>query len=124
MIAVLRATTCAGALLGLALLVGGCVVAPTYERASTPLSAVFKEAEGWVAATPADTLPRGPWWTLFDDPPLTALEARVESANQTVAAAVASYEQARALVREQRAGLFPAVSLDGGASRTRSAGAS
>ncbi|MEP7206199.1 MAG: efflux transporter outer membrane subunit [Casimicrobiaceae bacterium] len=124
MIALLRGTRCAGAFLGVALLVGGCVVAPTYERATTPLSPTFKEAEGWVAATPADTLPRGPWWTLFDDPTLTALEVQVESANQTVAAAIAAYEQARALVREQRAGLFPAVTLDGGASRNRSAGVS
>src|SRR5581483_501752 len=38
---------------------------------------------------------------------------------QNVAAAIAAYDQARAFVREQRASLFPVVTLDGGASRAR-----
>ena len=49
-------------------------------------------------AAPADTLERGPWWELFDDPVLNALAAQVEVSNQNVAAAVAAYAQARALV--------------------------
>ncbi|HEY1393510.1 MAG TPA: efflux transporter outer membrane subunit, partial [Methylibium sp.] len=84
----------------------------------------FKEAEGWVPAAPADALERGPWWSLFGDPVLDQLASRVEVSNQNVAAAVAAYAQARALVREQRASLFPSVTLDGGASRSRSGGAS
>ena len=71
-------------------------------------------------AAPADALERGPWWQLFGDPVLDQLAARVEVSNQNVAAAVASYAQARALVRQQQAGLFPTVSLTGGASRSGS----
>jgi outer membrane protein TolC len=47
---------------------------------------------------------------LFNDPQLNELAASVEVSNQNVAAAVAAYAQARALVAEQRAALFPTVS--------------
>ena len=93
------------------------MVGPNYERPGTATPAKFKAAEGWVDAEPADVLDRGPWWRLFDDPLLDDLAARVEVSNQNVAAATAAYAQARALVREQRASLFPQVSLDGGVSR-------
>jgi outer membrane protein TolC len=70
----------------------------------------FKEGQGaWVPAAPADAADRGAWWTLFRDPVLDGLAAQVEVSNQTVAAAVAAYAQARALVGQQRAGLFPTV---------------
>jgi NodT family efflux transporter outer membrane factor (OMF) lipoprotein len=106
-------------------LLAGCAVGPAYHTPSTPEPAAFKEAQGWVPAAPADTLERGPWWTLFNDPLLNQLANSVEVSNQNVAAAVASYEQARALVAQQRAALFPAVTLNGGANRagTRGQGA-
>lgn len=106
----------------LALLAGGCAVGPDYQRPATAEVSAFKEAGDWVSAAPADTLDRGPWWLLFGDPMLNELAARVEVSNQNVAVAVAAYAQARALVREQRASLFPLVTLDGGASRSRSSG--
>ena len=104
----------------LALTLGGCAVGPVYQRPTVPEVSQFKEAEGWVPAAPADALERGPWWQLFGDPVLDQLAARVEVSNQNVAAAVASYAQARALVRQQRASLFPTVSLNGGANRSGS----
>jgi NodT family efflux transporter outer membrane factor (OMF) lipoprotein len=104
-----------------ACLAAGCSVGPAYQRPSTAQPPAFKEAQGWVPAAPADTLERGPWWTLFNDPLLNNLEASVEVSNQNVAAAVAAYEQARALVQQQRASLFPTVTL--GASAERAGGA-
>ena len=106
----------------LVVLLGGCAVGPTYQRPLTPEVSSYKEAEGWVPAAPADALERGPWWSLFGDPVLDQLAARVEVSNQNVAAAVAAYAQARALVREQRASLFPAVTLGSGATRSGSGG--
>jgi NodT family efflux transporter outer membrane factor (OMF) lipoprotein len=101
----------------------GCAVGPTYERPAVETPAQFKEGQGeWVRAAPADTLERGPWWELFNDPELNALASQVEVSNQNVAAAVASYAQARALVAQQRAGLFPTVSLDAGATRSGGGG--
>lgn len=101
-----------------ACLMGGCAVGPAYQKPTTPEPAQYKEAQGWVPAAPADTLERGPWWTLFNDPLLNDLASQVEVSNQNVAAAVASYAQARALVAQQRASLFPSVSLSGSGDRS------
>jgi NodT family efflux transporter outer membrane factor (OMF) lipoprotein len=109
-------------------LAGGCAVGPAYQLPSTPQPAAYKEtasdaekaAAGWTAAAPADTLERGPWWQLFGDPLLNQMADSIEVSNQNVAAAVAAYAQARALVTEQRASLFPVVALN--ASATRSGG--
>lgn len=114
----LRRPALIAALLALAL--SGCAVSPDEQRPATPDISQFKEAEGWLPAAPADALERGPWWQLFGDPVLNQLAERVDVSNQNVAAAVAAYAQARALVREQRAALFPSVTLDGGASRSHS----
>jgi NodT family efflux transporter outer membrane factor (OMF) lipoprotein len=114
----LSAVTVAAMMLALA----GCAVGPDYKTPTTADVSTFKEAEGWVPAAPADALERGPWWRLFNDPVLDQLQSRVDVSNQNVALAVAAYAQARALVREQRASLFPSVTLDGGASRSRSSG--
>jgi NodT family efflux transporter outer membrane factor (OMF) lipoprotein len=104
--------------LAAAALLAACASAPPHETPVAPTSAAFKEAEGWAPAAPADALDRGPWWQLFGDTTLSALAARVAVSNQNVAAATAAYEQARAVVREQRAALFPSVSLSGGAGRS------
>jgi outer membrane protein TolC len=101
----------------------GCAVGPKYQVPATPQAAAFKEADGWAPAAPADMLERGPWWTLFGDPVLNELAASIEVSNQNVAAAAASYAQARALVAEQRAQLFPAVDLTGSANRSGGGGA-
>ena len=97
----------------LALVIGlaGCSVGPAYQVPSTPQPAAFKELAGWVPAAPADALERGPWWQLFNDPILNELANGIEVSNQNVAAAVANYAQARALVQQQRAALFPSVNL-------------
>ena len=108
------------AALGLALAVAGCAVGPRYTTAppvETPVA--FKQGQGeWIRAVPADTLERGPWWQLFEDPVLSDLAQRVEVSNQNVAAAAAAYQQARALVAQQRSALFPVVGLDTGANRS------
>jgi NodT family efflux transporter outer membrane factor (OMF) lipoprotein len=105
-----------------AAVLSGCAFTPKYERPATPNPAAFKELQGWAPAAPADALERGPWWNLFADPVLDGLVRQVEVNNQNVAAAVAAYGQARALVAEQRAALFPTVTLTGGANRSGSGG--
>jgi NodT family efflux transporter outer membrane factor (OMF) lipoprotein len=102
--------------------VAGCSVSPVYQTPATPAPATFKELAGWVPAAPADTLERGPWWTLFNDPVLNELAASVEVSNQNVAAAVAAYAQARSIVAEQRAALFPSLSLTGSGTRSGTRG--
>ena len=110
--------------MSLAMLVTGCAVGPNYQRPSTVDISQFKEAAGWIPAAPADALERGPWWQLFGDEQLNMLAAQVEVSNQNVAAAVAAYARARALVREQRAALFPTVELSGSGNRSGSSSSS
>ncbi|MBP6405176.1 MAG: efflux transporter outer membrane subunit [Ramlibacter sp.] len=105
--------------LALALALAGCAVGPTYQTPGMDVPAAFKESQGpWVPATPADALPRGDWWTLLNDPVLNDLAQQVNVSNQNIAAAVAAYNQARALVAVQRAQMFPTVGLNLGADRS------
>ena len=110
------------------LALGACSMAPAYHR-PTPIPAApgeraaalpgsFKAAPGWVVAVPADDVAKGEWWKLFGDPVLDGLEERVAVTNQNVAAARAAWLQAGALVREDRAALFPTVGVNGGATHT------
>lgn len=112
-------------ILVLAALLAGCAVGPAYQVPSAALPAGWKEqktAEGWLPAAPADALDRGEWWKLFGDATLDELAARVQVSNQNIAAAVANYAQAQALVRGERAALFPTVSLDGSGRRSGNIG--
>ncbi|MDQ2823704.1 MAG: efflux transporter outer membrane subunit [Pseudomonadota bacterium] len=104
-------------LAALAFSVSGCAVGPKYQVPTSAESPVYKEAEGFVVAAPADTLEKGPWWQLFGDATLNSLAESVDVSNQNIAAAVANYAQARALVAQQRASLFPTVNLTGSAER-------
>lgn len=111
-----------------ALVVSGCAVGPDYVRPGAASPAGFKEAPvaeaGWFPAAPADNFERGPWWALFDDADLNRLVSQVAVSNQNVAASVAAYAQARALVGQQQAALFPQLSLAGNAQRRGSTGGS
>jgi NodT family efflux transporter outer membrane factor (OMF) lipoprotein len=106
------------------LALGACSMTPAYETPALKSAppAQFKALEGWKTATPSDHLDRGDWWTLLGDPQLNALAERVKVDNQTIARAEAAYRQARALVREQRASLFPTIDLNGSATRSGGGG--
>lgn len=116
------------AAIAIAALLSACAVGPDYRRPEAPVPPAYKEAPQagatWLPAVPADTLSRGDWWRLFGDAELDALVSQVVVSNQNVAAAVAAYAQARALVREQRAGLFPQASLAGSGRRSGGDGGS
>ena len=96
----------------LAPLTAGCELAPAYQPPALAMPATFKEGDVWRYAQPHDDLPRGPWWTAFKDPTLDDLEPQVDSANQTLAAALANYQQARTTVQRAEAGLFPTLDQD------------
>ena len=99
----------------------GCAThGPNAAPAAPAAPAWLESPPGWMAAAPADTLARGPWWSLFGDPVLDRLAPQVALSNQNVAAAAAAVEESRAAVREQRAAFFPTLSLTAGASRSGS----
>jgi len=99
-----------------------CAVGPDYQRPELSISSDrFKEAGAeWQPAQPNDAAERGEWWKLFNDAQLDELVRQVEVSNQNIAAAQAAYTQARAMVREQRASLFPVINLNGGVTRSGS----
>src|SRR5882724_7279670 len=109
-----------GATLLLIGMLTACSFAPVYKTPdSVPAASAYKEEVGdWKPAQPLDNQNRGAWWTLFQDPQLDALEAKVGDANQDLKAAFARLQQARAATRIARADLFP--TLTAGASATRS----
>jgi NodT family efflux transporter outer membrane factor (OMF) lipoprotein len=97
-----------------------CSFAPLYKTPdSAPPSSAYQEAGEWKAAQPLDDQNRGPWWTLFQDPQLDALEIKVSGANQDLQAAFARLQQARAATRIARADLFPTLSIGSSATRSR-----
>ncbi len=100
-------------------LTSGCLVGPNYHRPAVETPPAFKEAEGWTPARPADALDRGDWWTIFNDPLLDSLEAKVAVSNQNLAAALAAYQQAHAVVAVDTANLFPVVDLSGSATESK-----
>ncbi|HXQ10034.1 MAG TPA: efflux transporter outer membrane subunit [Caulobacteraceae bacterium] len=100
-------------------MLGGCLVGPNYQRPAVETPPAFKEAEGWTPAQPADGLDRGDWWTIFNDALLNSLETKVEVSNQNLAAALAAYEQAHAVVAADQAQLFPTVDLTGSATQSK-----
>jgi multidrug efflux system outer membrane protein len=117
-------------LLSAALLTAGCSLAPQYKVPSVASSDAFKEApvataiserEGeagtWKIAQPADQIPRGKWWVIFDDSTLNELEEQALTANQNLAATAARLKEARAALLAARANLFP--SIDAGFGPTR-----
>ncbi len=116
------------ALLGLTasgLVLSACAVGPNYHRpAAMPdqvaMPEAYKEAEGWTQAEPSDAVTRQDWWKVFNDPVLDDLEAKVVVSNQNLAQAEAAYRQAKALLDQQRASLFPSVSLTGSGVRSLS----
>jgi len=108
------------AMLAVSLLMNGCTVGPRYSRPQAPSAPEYKETPpNWKQAQPADQIVRGKWWEIFQDPQLNGLEEQVSVSNQNLKAAQAQFLQARALVRLNRADLYPTVTAGASASRNR-----
>jgi NodT family efflux transporter outer membrane factor (OMF) lipoprotein len=95
-----------------------CMVGPNYQKPAAIVPVAYKEAPGWTQAQPADAMPKGDWWSLYNDPDLDRLEPLVAVSNQTLAADYFAYQQALAIVAETQGGLYPTVGLTGSATRS------
>src|SRR5438309_11372182 len=110
-----------------AFFLSGCSFAPKYARppVRTPTAfkeltpSDFKETDGWKTAEPQDDAIRGPWWEMFGDSQLNALEEEVNVSNQSIAAAFANFLAARAVVKEARSQFFPTVTASPSVRRSR-----
>lgn len=105
-----------------ALLLGGCKVGPNYKVPTMPAPPAYSDSGhngAWTSAAPADGTDRGAWWSIYRDKELDDLEQQCGTANQSIEAALRAYDQAHDLVRENRASLFPTVSIGASAVRSR-----
>ncbi len=95
------------------------MVGPKYVKPSVPMAPAFKEADpdaykessNWQVAKPADAAQRGEWWKVFGDDELNMLEPQVAMNNQNLKVADARFREARALIRFNRASMYPAVGV-------------
>lgn len=104
---------------GLAL--AGCTVGPNYVAPTPPAPATTPFVEGGApqfvqAAPPAN------WWHMFNSPTLDRLVDEALAANTDLRVAAANLRQARAVLREQRAGRLPTTSLSGQGGYARQSG--
>jgi outer membrane protein, multidrug efflux system len=103
------------------LLAAGCAVGPDYKRPeATVIPPEYKEGtNGWKMAEPQAHIPKGAWWEIFQDPALDALETEADKANQQLKAAVASFDQARALLSVAKSGYYPHLEANPSVTRER-----
>ncbi len=101
---------------GIALL-ASCAVGPDYQRPKFQTAENYKEQSDWKPTEPNDAMSRGPWWSIFKDDQLAALEAKIQISNENVKAAAAAVDQARALVAQARAGFWPSIAASIGPQR-------
>jgi NodT family efflux transporter outer membrane factor (OMF) lipoprotein len=106
----------------------GCLVGPKYQvpvatverppAAYKESPSAFKEGAGWKVAQPRDAMLRGPWWRIFNDSQLNALEEQLNLNDQNIKQFFENFMEARALVGEANAQLYPTLTAN--ASYTRS----
>jgi NodT family efflux transporter outer membrane factor (OMF) lipoprotein len=104
-----------------ALLLAACAARPPLPAPREQLPASYAADHGWrevgeVAPMPVD----GAWWKVFGDPTLNRLELELGEHNQSLAAQLAVYEQAQALLEQARAAYAPVLQATAGATRSRS----
>ncbi|HEY2459834.1 MAG TPA: efflux transporter outer membrane subunit [Candidatus Acidoferrum sp.] len=100
----------------------GCTVGPNYKRPSAPVAAKWDVAAPWRESAPKDSIPKGQWWSVFQDDDLNSLEKASLDANQTIKVSIARLEQARATAAIQIATIFPTLGTNPSAERQRLSG--
>ena len=100
----------------------GCNVGPKYTVPTAPVPPAYKELgpnalkedanSPFTLAKPIDAIPRGAWWTIFNDPELNTLEPQVATANQQIRQADANLRAARAEITVRRADRYPTVGIN------------
>jgi multidrug efflux system outer membrane protein len=101
----------AGLLLGAAVPLAACSLAPVYKPPQVAIPAAYKTVQApFEQANPMAQLSQGPWWSIFDDAELSGLEKQLDNANPSLLAEQEAYTQARSVVAEARSQLFPQLS--------------
>ena len=103
------------------LFLGGCMVGPKYHPPAATVQAPpisYKEVPtqspnsgDWKIADPKDAMLRGKWWEVFNEPELNALEEQLNIDNQNIKQAFENFMEARTLVTQARAQLYPTLGV-------------
>lgn len=107
---------------GLAAVLAGCTLAPSYTRPAAPVPAAWPDGPAYAAIEPSPSAPPAaalPWEDFFVDPALRRLIGMALTNNRDLRLAALNVERARALYGIQRAALWPAVNAVGAGSRAR-----
>jgi len=102
-------------------LLSGCTVGPKYHPPAATLQPppiAYKELpkdsqnpNDWKVAQPQDAMLHGKWWEIYHDPELNALEEQLNINNQNIRQSFENFMEARALVAQARAQLFPTIAF-------------
>ena len=96
-----------------------CSFAPPLKIPDVPVADGYKENAPWTPARPSDELPRDAWWTLYGDDELNTLQTRLVENSPDLAAALARYQQVKAISDQIRSGLFPTLIGSANAQRNK-----
>jgi NodT family efflux transporter outer membrane factor (OMF) lipoprotein len=95
---------------------------PKYKKPDIEVPANWQAEAPFQAASPQDSLPKGKWWEMFGNAELNSYEERALQSNQTLVAAVARLNEARAAARITQAGLYPELDANPSIGRQRISG--
>lgn len=98
-------------------LLAACTVGPEYRRPEVEVPPAWTAVQPWQPARPDDAAARGPWWAIFADARLDALEKEALARSPTLAATAERLVQARAVASAASAALLPQVDAGAGAVR-------
>jgi NodT family efflux transporter outer membrane factor (OMF) lipoprotein len=112
------------------LILAGCRVGPVYHQPAATAQAppaAYKETPSetqdsgdWKVANPQDAMLRGKWWEIYNEPELNDLEDKLNINNQTIKVYFANFMEARTLIAQAHAQLYPTLGTTPSYSRTRS----
>ncbi len=109
----------------LGVIFSGCTLEPDYVDPSTELTIsdlseqhFYRDENLWKEATPADKLPKGDWWTVFNDEVLNDLLKLCKDNSPTLASAFYKIERAREAVKIDAADFYPKAGINGSFTKT------
>jgi multidrug efflux system outer membrane protein len=108
-------------LAALSLQLTACRVGPNYKMSVVPVPPAYTGSAASLSGTDPAFIGAGNWWQVFHDAELDTLEQQADAANTDIRIAVTHVDQAAAMTGYARSYLFPTVSAQPTADRTREA---
>jgi NodT family efflux transporter outer membrane factor (OMF) lipoprotein len=114
------------------LVLAGCRVGPKYNAPAATVQAPpaaykesptqFPDSDGWKVAQPQDAMLRGKWWEIYNEPELNDLEDKLNIDNQNIKVFFENFMEARTLIAQAHAQLYPTLTTSPTFTRSRASG--